>query len=148
MFLLYELEFNLRHDSKSRQRGSSTSSSCRRVGFFFNTSPSLVQTSTSVCLIVSSDFITTLLPGKPKKLWIGLKDNQWVDNTPVKYHNFNPLIHGQLRLMYINASVPLFPMFDTIPVTFTFKKKKINKFPTFSVEKDSYVHSSVFCLVV
>ncbi|XP_053490898.1 lymphocyte antigen 75 [Ictalurus furcatus] len=48
------------------------------------------------------DFITTLLPGKPKKLWIGLKDNQWVDNTPVKYHNFNPLIHGQLRLMYIN----------------------------------------------
>ncbi|KAI5101821.1 lymphocyte antigen 75, partial [Silurus meridionalis] len=51
------------------------------------------------------DFITTLLPGKPKKLWIGLKDNQWVDNTPVKYHNFNPLIHGQLRLMYINASL-------------------------------------------
>ncbi|KAB5559385.1 hypothetical protein PHYPO_G00028380 [Pangasianodon hypophthalmus] len=48
------------------------------------------------------DFITTLLPGKPKKLWIGLKDNQWVDNTPMKYHNFNPLIHGQLRLMYIN----------------------------------------------
>lgn len=52
-----------------------------------------------------SDFITTLLPRKPKKLWIGLKDNHWVDNTPVKYHNFNPLIHGQLRLMYINVSV-------------------------------------------
>ncbi|TSS35876.1 Lymphocyte antigen 75 [Bagarius yarrelli] len=51
------------------------------------------------------DFITTLLPGKPKKLWIGLKDNQWVDMTPVKYHNFNPLIHGQLRLMYSNANM-------------------------------------------
>ncbi|XP_060735001.1 lymphocyte antigen 75 [Tachysurus vachellii] len=48
------------------------------------------------------DFITTLLPGKPKKLWIGFRDSQWVDKTPVKYHNFNPLIHGQLRLLYAN----------------------------------------------
>ncbi|XP_058256916.1 lymphocyte antigen 75 isoform X1 [Hemibagrus wyckioides] len=48
------------------------------------------------------DFITTLLPGKPKKVWIGFRSNQWVDKTPMKYHNFNPLIHGQLRLMYTN----------------------------------------------
>ncbi|XP_053369706.1 lymphocyte antigen 75 [Clarias gariepinus] len=51
---------------------------------------------------VEQDFITTLLVDRPKKLWIGLKDNLWVDNTPIKYQNFNPLIHGQLRLMYIN----------------------------------------------
>ncbi|XP_060797712.1 lymphocyte antigen 75 [Neoarius graeffei] len=48
------------------------------------------------------DFVTTLLPGKPQKLWIGLRDNQWVDGTPVNYHNFNPLIHGQLRLLRIS----------------------------------------------
>uniref|UniRef100_A0A8B9HIP5 Lymphocyte antigen 75 n=1 Tax=Astyanax mexicanus TaxID=7994 RepID=A0A8B9HIP5_ASTMX len=51
------------------------------------------------------DFITTLLPGLPRKLWIGLKlrqhDTQWVDKSDVKYLNFNPLLHGQLRPMYI-----------------------------------------------
>ncbi|XP_007237400.3 lymphocyte antigen 75 [Astyanax mexicanus] len=51
------------------------------------------------------DFITTLLPGLPRKLWIGLKlrqhDTQWVDKSDVKYLNFNPLLHGQLRPIYI-----------------------------------------------
>ncbi|XP_072516907.1 lymphocyte antigen 75 [Salminus brasiliensis] len=53
------------------------------------------------------DFITTLLPGQPQKLWIGLKlrlhDTQWVDKSDVTYLNFNPLLHGQLRPMYINT---------------------------------------------
>ncbi|XP_051528122.1 lymphocyte antigen 75 isoform X2 [Myxocyprinus asiaticus] len=55
------------------------------------------------------DFITTLLPmlpGQPQKVWIGLKfklhDTQWVDKLPVTYLNFNPLLHGQLRPMFIN----------------------------------------------
>ncbi|XP_076880757.1 LOW QUALITY PROTEIN: lymphocyte antigen 75 [Brachyhypopomus gauderio] len=52
------------------------------------------------------DFITSLLPGRPQKLWIGLKlrlhDTLWVDSSPVTYLNFNPLLHGQLRPMYIN----------------------------------------------
>lgn len=95
-----------------------------------------------LCLILSSDFITTLLPGKPKKLWIGLKDNRWVDNTSVNYHNFNPLIHGQLRLMHINASVPLFHMLHTIPVTITLKKKP-HCIPSFLLRK-TFLHSSGF----
>ncbi|XP_051531593.1 lymphocyte antigen 75-like isoform X3 [Myxocyprinus asiaticus] len=56
------------------------------------------------------DFITTLLPqlpGQPQKIWIGLKfklhDIQWVDNSPVTYLNFNPLLHGQLRPIFINT---------------------------------------------
>ncbi|XP_050978135.1 lymphocyte antigen 75 isoform X1 [Labeo rohita] len=58
---------------------------------------------------VEQDFVTTLLPqlhGQPKGVWIGLKiklhDTQWVDNTPVAYLNFNPLLHGQLRPIFIN----------------------------------------------
>ncbi|KAI2659377.1 Lymphocyte antigen 75 [Labeo rohita] len=61
---------------------------------------------------VEQDFVTTLLPqlhGQPKGVWIGLKiklhDTQWVDNTPVAYLNFNPLLHGQLRPIFINASM-------------------------------------------
>ncbi|KAI4900585.1 hypothetical protein NFI96_017269 [Prochilodus magdalenae] len=54
------------------------------------------------------DFVTTLLMGQPQKVWIGLKlrlhDTQWMDNTPVTYINFNPLLHGQQRPMFINAS--------------------------------------------
>ncbi|XP_056590497.1 LOW QUALITY PROTEIN: lymphocyte antigen 75 [Triplophysa dalaica] len=55
------------------------------------------------------DFITTLFPkfeAQPKKVWIGLKfklrETQWVDNSPVSYRNFNPLLHGQLRTVFIN----------------------------------------------
>lgn len=60
------------------------------------------------------DFITTMLPKLPEqplKIWIGLKfklhETQWVDNSPVAYLNFNPLLHGQLRPIYINASLHL-----------------------------------------
>ncbi|KAK7127939.1 hypothetical protein R3I93_020500 [Phoxinus phoxinus] len=59
---------------------------------------------------VEQDFITTMLPqlpGQPQKVWIGLKfklhDTQWVDNSPVEYLNFNPLLHGQLRPIFINT---------------------------------------------
>uniref|UniRef100_A0AAY5E854 Lymphocyte antigen 75 n=1 Tax=Electrophorus electricus TaxID=8005 RepID=A0AAY5E854_ELEEL len=58
--------------------------------------------------IHSTDFITSLLAVEPQKLWIGLMmrlhDTQWVDSSPVTYLNFNPLLHGQLRPMHINAS--------------------------------------------
>uniref|UniRef100_A0A673JKY1 Lymphocyte antigen 75-like n=1 Tax=Sinocyclocheilus rhinocerous TaxID=307959 RepID=A0A673JKY1_9TELE len=60
---------------------------------------------------VEQDFITTLLPelpGQPQKVWIGLKiylhGIQWVDNSPLEYLNFNPLLHGQTRPIFINAS--------------------------------------------
>ncbi|XP_043107956.1 lymphocyte antigen 75 isoform X2 [Puntigrus tetrazona] len=59
---------------------------------------------------VEQDFITTMLaklPGQPRKVWIGLKfkhhDIQWVDSSPVVYQNFNPLLHGQLRPIFINT---------------------------------------------
>lgn len=58
---------------------------------------------------VEQDFITTLLPklpNQPRKVWIGLKfkrpDTQWVDNSPIEYLNFNPLLHGQFRSIFIN----------------------------------------------
>lgn len=66
------------------------------------------------------DFITTMLPelpGSPQKAWIGLKfklhDTQWVDNSPVAYVNFNPLLHGQIRPIFINASVHLLWKFES-----------------------------------
>ncbi|KAL6469196.1 hypothetical protein MHYP_G00227200 [Metynnis hypsauchen] len=53
------------------------------------------------------DFVTTLMPGQPPKLWIGLKlrlhDTQWMDKSPVTYLNFNPLLHGQQRPVFINT---------------------------------------------
>lgn len=59
---------------------------------------------------VEQDFITSLLPQlpqQPKSLWIGLKfkpgDTQWVDNSPVSYLHFNPLLHGHVRPMFINS---------------------------------------------
>ncbi|XP_016381640.1 lymphocyte antigen 75-like [Sinocyclocheilus rhinocerous] len=59
---------------------------------------------------VEQDFITTLLPelpGQPQKVWIGLKiylhGIQWVDNSPLEYLNFNPLLHGQTRPIFINS---------------------------------------------
>uniref|UniRef100_A0AAZ3P6J8 Lymphocyte antigen 75 n=1 Tax=Oncorhynchus tshawytscha TaxID=74940 RepID=A0AAZ3P6J8_ONCTS len=50
---------------------------------------------------VEQDFVTSLLPAQPQKTWIGLKlkqqDPEWVDDSPVSYLNFNPLLHGLLR---------------------------------------------------
>ncbi|XP_026076751.1 lymphocyte antigen 75-like isoform X1 [Carassius auratus] len=59
---------------------------------------------------VEQDFITTLLPGipgQPQKVWIGLKiysySMEWVDNMPLDYLNFNPLVQGQTRQIYFNS---------------------------------------------
>ncbi|CAL8350875.1 unnamed protein product [Merluccius merluccius] len=58
---------------------------------------------------VEQDFITTLLPNmtKMQHIWIGLKlrtsYREWVDNTPVAFQNFNPLLHGMLRPMVVST---------------------------------------------
>uniref|UniRef100_A0A8C7Q661 Lymphocyte antigen 75 n=1 Tax=Oncorhynchus mykiss TaxID=8022 RepID=A0A8C7Q661_ONCMY len=55
---------------------------------------------------VEQDFVTSLLPAQPQKTWIGLKlkqqDPEWVDDSPVSYLNFNPLLHGLLRPILVN----------------------------------------------
>lgn len=62
-----------------------------------------------VCMCVL-DFITTLLPGMRNMdtIWIGLKiksdDHEWMDQSDVKYTNFNPLLVGMHKTMNINVS--------------------------------------------
>ncbi|XP_056134082.1 lymphocyte antigen 75 [Lampris incognitus] len=57
---------------------------------------------------VEQDFLTTLLPDmtKMQNIWIGLKldtnDPKWVDQSPVSFLNFNPLLHGMLRPIRIH----------------------------------------------
>uniref|UniRef100_A0A8C7D525 Lymphocyte antigen 75 n=1 Tax=Oncorhynchus kisutch TaxID=8019 RepID=A0A8C7D525_ONCKI len=59
---------------------------------------------------VEQDFVTSLLPAQPRKTWIGLKlkqqDPEWVDDSPVSYLNFNPLLHGLRRPILINFHDP------------------------------------------
>ncbi|XP_010884822.2 lymphocyte antigen 75 isoform X2 [Esox lucius] len=59
---------------------------------------------------VEQDFVTSLLPGQPEKTWIGMKlkmrEPKWVDDSPVSYINYNPLLHGMLRPMQINPHDP------------------------------------------
>ncbi|CDQ70480.1 unnamed protein product [Oncorhynchus mykiss] len=59
---------------------------------------------------VEQDFVTSLLPAQPQKTWIGLKlkqqDPEWVDDSPVSYLNFNPLLHGLLRPILVNLHDP------------------------------------------
>ncbi|XP_031680247.1 lymphocyte antigen 75 isoform X1 [Oncorhynchus kisutch] len=59
---------------------------------------------------VEQDFVTSLLPAQPQKTWIGLKlkqqDPEWVDDSPVSYLNFNPLLHGLLRPILVNLLDP------------------------------------------
>uniref|UniRef100_A0A674DTW8 Lymphocyte antigen 75 n=1 Tax=Salmo trutta TaxID=8032 RepID=A0A674DTW8_SALTR len=55
---------------------------------------------------VEQDFVTSLLPEQPQKTWIGLKlkqqEPEWVDDSPVSYLNFNPLLHGLFRPMLLH----------------------------------------------
>uniref|UniRef100_A0A8C0VS99 Lymphocyte antigen 75 n=1 Tax=Cyanistes caeruleus TaxID=156563 RepID=A0A8C0VS99_CYACU len=49
------------------------------------------------------DYITSLLPGLPKDIWIGLqflfstRENKWIDESRLLYSNFHPLLTGRLR---------------------------------------------------
>ncbi|XP_066544718.1 lymphocyte antigen 75 isoform X1 [Amia ocellicauda] len=57
---------------------------------------------------VEQDVITYLLGKAPRKIWIGLKMKlassqwDWVDESPVIYRNFNPLLHGNPRVIYFH----------------------------------------------
>ncbi|XP_036401558.1 lymphocyte antigen 75 [Megalops cyprinoides] len=58
---------------------------------------------------IEQDFISSL-SDQPNKSWIGLRSSnqewEWVDDSPVTFSNFNPLLHGQLRLMPVNILDP------------------------------------------
>nr|XP_020654043.1 lymphocyte antigen 75 [Pogona vitticeps] len=57
---------------------------------------------------VEQDFITSLLPGLPKNIWIGLcfrvhlRENKWVDGSDLEYSNFHPLLQGKLRKVQLD----------------------------------------------
>ncbi|KAJ3594101.1 hypothetical protein NHX12_006433 [Muraenolepis orangiensis] len=67
---------------------------------------------------VEQDFITTLLPNMTgmQHIWIGLKlrstYREWMDDTPVVYQNFNPLLHGMLRPMSIRPDSEVMGTWD------------------------------------
>uniref|UniRef100_A0A672YPW8 Lymphocyte antigen 75-like n=1 Tax=Sphaeramia orbicularis TaxID=375764 RepID=A0A672YPW8_9TELE len=58
---------------------------------------------------VEQDFITSLLPSMTDmtRVWIGLKlkpnEPKWVDQSPVSFLNFNPLLHGMLKPIIISV---------------------------------------------
>nr|XP_033800440.1 lymphocyte antigen 75 isoform X1 [Geotrypetes seraphini] len=57
----------------------------------------------SISSQIEQDFITSLLPKMPLKMWLGLqfslttREHKWVDDSNLSYSNFNPLLHGRLR---------------------------------------------------
>ncbi|XP_053263883.1 lymphocyte antigen 75 isoform X3 [Podarcis raffonei] len=57
----------------------------------------------SITSQTEQDFITSLLPGMPPNIWIGLhfeirtRENRWTDGSELVYSNFHPLLHGRLR---------------------------------------------------
>lgn len=65
-----------------------------------------------VVLRLHLDFITSLLPSMKDMggMWIGLKLRQYklesVDQFPVNYINFNPLLVGKHKAIAVNVSPP------------------------------------------
>uniref|UniRef100_A0A2D4HWA4 Lymphocyte antigen 75 n=1 Tax=Micrurus lemniscatus lemniscatus TaxID=129467 RepID=A0A2D4HWA4_MICLE len=58
---------------------------------------------------LEQDFITTLLPGLPPKIWIGLRSqvhmhvSKWTDDSDLDYVNFHPLLQGRLKRIQFNV---------------------------------------------
>ncbi|KAH0621413.1 hypothetical protein JD844_022701 [Phrynosoma platyrhinos] len=54
------------------------------------------------------DFVTSLLPGRPQNIWIGLhirvhmREEKWVDGSALEYTNFHPLLQGRLRKVQLD----------------------------------------------
>uniref|UniRef100_A0A8C6Y530 Lymphocyte antigen 75 n=1 Tax=Naja naja TaxID=35670 RepID=A0A8C6Y530_NAJNA len=71
---------------------------CQSVGGFLPSIKSQLE----------QDFITTLLPGLPPKIWIGLRSqvhmhlSQWTDGTDLDYVNFHPLLQGRLKKIHFH----------------------------------------------
>ncbi|XP_061133467.1 lymphocyte antigen 75 [Syngnathus typhle] len=88
-----------------------------------NTKPVSFKTANEMCLSVrgslvtisdqmEQDFITSLLPRMKDMggIWVGLKLKrnklEWVDNSPVNYINFHPLLGGMLKAINVNPLEP------------------------------------------